>query len=192
MINIGLVYFTNTDVTGTLVKAAAGRIESSGAQCTVFKITGKDIVDGRFTHPHIMTQLHDCQGIVFASPTYMGGVAAQFKAFADATSDFWQAQTWAGKLAAGITSGSALNGDQSATLGYLATLASQHGMIWIGLDTPYSLESGSTQKTVGINRLGCHLGVTAHSPDGKVAPDDIKSAEYLADRVVAITRQFTR
>jgi len=37
--------------------------------------------------------------MAFGSPTYMGGPAAQFKAFADATGDRWAARTWANKVA---------------------------------------------------------------------------------------------
>jgi NAD(P)H dehydrogenase (quinone) len=65
----------------------------------------------------------------------MGGVSAQFKAFADATSELWCQQEWAGKIAAGFTCGSAMNGDQTSTLQYLVTLANQQGMLWVGLDS---------------------------------------------------------
>ncbi len=69
------------------------------------------------------------------SPTYMGGAAAQFKAFIDATSDEWSKQRWANKIAAGFTCGSSLNGDQTACLQAMNTLASLQGMLWVGLDT---------------------------------------------------------
>ena len=58
-----------------------------------------------------------------------------------------EAQEWAGKIAAGITSGTGLNGDQSSTLQYFSTLASQHGMYWIGIDTAYG------NKEQALNRL---------------------------------------
>lgn len=107
----------------------------------------------------------------------MGGVAAQFKAFADATSDFWERQEWAGKMAAGITSGTALNGDQSSTLQYFSILASQHGMYWVGIDSVHRRDGD------GLNRLGCQLGVVAQSDGNTINPTDIKTARYLGVRV---------
>ncbi len=184
MPTIGLVYFTNTDVTGSLMQAAYHEFERQGFELVCHKIAGKEIVEGRFINTALMTELHRCDAIIFGSPTYMGGVAAQFKAFADATSDFWREQRWAGKIAAGITSGTGLNGDQSSTLQYLATLASQHSMLWMGLDTPYSEDSHAP------NRLGCQLGVTAHSPDGQIHPADINSAVQLSRRLITTVQKY--
>ena len=178
LIKIALVYFTNTDVTGGLMKAACSEIEKEGIEFISHQILGKEIIEGRFINEDLMNSIHSCDAIIFGSPTYMGNVAAQFKAFADATSDFWSSQKWAGKVAAGVTSGTGLNGDQTSTLQYFGTLASQHGMIWVGLDAPFS----DSQK--GVNRLGCQLGVTSHSLDGSVHETDIKSSKYLARRVL--------
>jgi len=114
----------------------------------------------------------------------MGGVSAQFKAFADATSDFWSDQLWAGKLAAGVTSGTGLNGDHSSTLSYLQLLSSQHGMLWVSLDSPFHNEEK------GVNRLGCQLGVTAQTLTEEVNLDDLKTAAYLANLVYAYAKKF--
>ena len=186
MLTIALIYFSNTDVTGQLVQAAHDEIKSDDIKCIVHPILGKEIIEGRFINQQLMNSLHQCDAIIFASPTYMGNVTAQFKAFADATSDFWSSQGWADKVAAGITSGTGLNGDQTSTLQYFSTLASQHGMIWVGLDAPYNEQENS------INRLGCQLGVIACSPNGDVHPADIDSAKYLARRVVKITKKLAK
>jgi len=172
---VGIVYFSKTDVTGDLVKAAASEIKNNGLNVFEYKIQGSEIIEGRFENNKVFDELFLCDAIIFASPTYMGGVAAQFKAFADATSDFWESQQWSTKIAAGITSGSALNGDQSSTLQYFSILASQHGMCWIGLD--------SINTNGSLNRLGCQLGVVAHSYDGTVHQSDLNTAKYLGSRV---------
>lgn len=182
---IGFVYFTNTDVTGQLVQAACHEIEKLDIEYISHQISGKEIIDGRFINDALMESLKNCDAIIFGSPTYMGSVSAQFKSFADATSDFWSEQAWAGKIAAGITSGTGLNGDQASTLQYFSILASQHGMIWVGLDAPFN----DTKKSV--NRLGCHLGVTACSTDGSMNSIDLESAKYLALRVAKMTKKFT-
>ncbi|XUJ34422.1 flavodoxin family protein [Bradyrhizobium japonicum] len=57
----------------------------------------------------------------------MGGPAAQFKAFADASSYRWSQQRWADKIAAGFTTGACAGGDQLHTLTYFTILAAQHG-----------------------------------------------------------------
>jgi NAD(P)H dehydrogenase (quinone) len=177
---VSIVFFSNTDVTAKLVQSAADEFRQKKIETFVYSIQGSDIVDGRFKNIDMFKDLHESEAIIFASPTYMGGVAAQFKAFADATSDFWLEQKWAGKYAAGITCGSAPNGDQSSTLQYLATLASQHGMFWVGIDVAHN-NSDPT-----INRLGSQLGVIAHSENGEVSAMDSNTARYLASRITKI------
>ncbi|WP_232011601.1 flavodoxin family protein [Moritella yayanosii] len=111
-----------------------------------------------------------------------GGGSAQFKAFADATSERWDSQQWRNKFAGGFTVGSCLNGDQANTVQYMATLASQHGMLWIGLDIAGGYNS------VGLNRLGCQLGVVGHNPEGEVHRSDLDTAKYLGRRIAMITK----
>ncbi len=186
MARVAVVYFSKTDVTQALVKAAVAELEELGLHCFVHLIKGEEIVEGRFVKTDILTELSAADAIIFASPTYMGGAAAQFKAFADVTGGLWSEQAWAGKIAAGITCGSAPNGDQSGTLQYFITLANQHGMYWVGLD------AACGQKDHGVNRLGCQLGVVAHSLAGRVDPVDLASARHLGRRVGALVQRLHR
>ncbi|WP_315983962.1 flavodoxin family protein [Aliamphritea spongicola] len=134
---VAVVYFSQTGVTAKLAGAVMEGLGShDNIHVTEHRINGTEIFEGRFRNQPLLDELNGCDGIIFGSPTYMGSVAAQFKAFADATSDQWCEQLWAGKLAAGFTCGSGLNGDQAATLQYMATLANQQGMLWMGLDLP--------------------------------------------------------
>ncbi|MCG3862620.1 MULTISPECIES: flavodoxin family protein [unclassified Photobacterium] len=174
---IAIVYFSQTDVTGALVDACCHELELEPVEMITHKITGSEIVEGRFVNHDLMAKLQCCQAIIFASPTYMGSVSAQFKAFADATSDIWCDQKLAGKIAAGITSGGSPNGDQTETLRYFQILASQHGMIWVGIDKT------SNYSSLGVNRLGCQTGVVATSEGGKPYANDIATAKYLARRI---------
>ncbi len=185
MSKIAIIYFTKTDITGQLARAIAAGIEKHGkVDVLSHRIQGQEIIDGRFINPKLMDELTKCDAIIFGSPTYMGGVAAQFKAFADASSDAWCEQAWANKVAAGFTSGGALNGDQSCTLQDFQTLANQHGMIWLGLDKI----TGSGEQ--GLNRLGTQVGVVSQAIDGEVHPSDIATAEYLGKRVVKLVTQL--
>lgn len=185
MINIAVVYFTKTDVTGALAQSLVAGLNSvHDVNIITHKIQGHEIVEGRFVNHDIFTDLKDCDAIIFGTPTYMGGPSAQFKTFADATSDLWCEQEWSGKIAAGFTCGSAMNGDQTGTLQYFVTLANQHGMFWVGLDCAHGY------KDHGVNRLGCQLGVVAHSPDGEVHSSDLATAKYLGQRVAEQARRL--
>ncbi len=184
MTEIGIVYFTHSDITGKLVAAAKAEMENVGVDVVLHQIVGHEIVEGRFVNHELFDQLKNCRAIIFASPTYMGSASAQFKAFADATSELWAEQKWAGKIAAGITSGTGLNGDQSSTLQYFITLASQHGMLWVGLDTAHGHQNH------GVNRLGSQLGVVAQTTDSSANRVDLLTAAYLGQRVARFAKRL--
>lgn len=67
---------------------------------------------------------------------------------------------------------------------YLLTLASQHGMIWGGLDSAH----GFADK--GINRLGTQLGVVSRAEDGKLHEVDAATAHYLGHRVAHLVKRL--
>ncbi|MDG2774915.1 flavodoxin family protein [Vibrio parahaemolyticus] len=192
MSKIAIIYFSKTDVTGQLARAIAAGVEQQGikqqGECEIHshRIEGSEIIEGRFVNPHLMDELAECDAIIFGSPTYMGGVAAQFKAFADASSESWYHQKWANKVAAGFTSGGALNGDQSCTLQYLQTFAYQHGMMWVGLDK--IINSGEQN----LNRYGVQGGIVAQGgADGQLHASDVATAEYLGKRVAMLVDKFS-
>ena len=74
-------------------------------------------------------ELDGADAIIFGSPTYMGGVSAEFAKFKDWTSKRWMEGAWRNKLAAGFTASASWNGDKHNTLYQLLTLALQHGMV---------------------------------------------------------------
>ncbi len=192
MSKIAIIYFSKTDVTGQLARAIAAGVEQQGikqqGECEILshRIEGSEIIEGRFVKPNLMDELAECDAIIFGSPTYMGGVAAQFKAFADASSESWYHQKWANKVAAGFTSGGALNGDQSCTLQYLQTFAYQHGMMWVGLD---KISNSGEQN---LNRYGVQGGIVAQGgEDGQLHASDVATAEYLGKRVAALVSKLS-
>ncbi len=192
MSKIAIIYFSKTDVTGQLARAIVAGVEQQGikqqGECEIFshRIEGSEIIEGRFVNPNLMDELAECDAIIFGSPTYMGGVAAQFKAFVDASSESWYNQKWANKVAAGFTSGGALNGDQSCTLQYLQTFAYQHGMMWVGLD---KISNSGEQN---LNRYGVQGGIVAQGgEDGQLHASDVATAEYLGKRVAMLVDKFS-
>ncbi|MDF4897772.1 flavodoxin family protein [Vibrio parahaemolyticus] len=192
MSKIAIIYFSKTDVTGQLARAIAAGLEQQDikqqGECEILshRIEDSEIIEGRFVNPNLMDELAECDAIILGSPTYMGGVAAQFKAFADASSESWYHQKWANKVAAGFTSGGALNGDQSCTLQYLQTFAYQHGMMWVGLD---KISNSGEQN---LNRYGVQGGIVAQGgADGQLHASDVSTAEYLGKRVAMLVDKFS-
>lgn len=171
-----IIYFSATGTTARLADAMQeGAAKIANVQCC--RIVGDDIVSGRFQNDGILTIADAADGIIFGSPTYMGGPAAQFKAFADATSDRWNEQRWANKVAAGFTTGLCANGDQSQTLAYFTILAAQHGMLWCNLDIPGGQDKG------GRNRLGSQVGLVTQAEGGSLPDSDVETARYLGTRL---------
>lgn len=182
---LAVVFHSASGTTRQLAQAvAAGAAEVAGVDVVMAEIVGADIVQGRFRNSALLQQLSSVDAIVFGSPTYMGCVSAQFKAFADATGELWAEQAWANKLAAGFTIGANLSGDQLSTLQYLQVFAGQHGMLWAGLDLPGGYDAEQR------NRLGAQSGLIAQSADGKVHETDLRTACYLGQRVVGLLQQF--
>ncbi len=181
--SILILYHSATGSTEQLAKAIyTGVSEIDSAALIALK--GDDIIAGRYVNESVLLQVDTAKAIIFGSPTYMGGVSAQFKAFADATSERWCEQRWANKIAAGFTIGANLNGDQLSTMSYLSIFAAQHGMLWCGLD----LAGGYDAE--GRNRLGCQLGLSAHSSDGHIHDADQQTAFYLGQRVAKLAQRF--
>ncbi|MEO0561688.1 MAG: flavodoxin family protein, partial [Chloroflexota bacterium] len=137
--------------------------------------------------------LNEADAIVFGSPTYMGMVSGPFKCFADATAPMWFQMSWKDKIAGGFTSSGYASGDKVMTLHYMATLAAQLRMIWVG---PAAPPSNITQDGQDIDRWGYYIGVGAI---GSMQPEldlpdagDLKTATYYGVRLATVTKQWSQ
>jgi NAD(P)H dehydrogenase (quinone) len=190
MTEIAIVYFSGTGHTHLMAEAIGkGASQIGGTNVELLRITGDRIVEGRWKDDEMLAKLRTADAIVFGSPTYMGGVAAQFKAFVDAASAVWFEQGWKDKIAGGFTHSSSPSGDKQGTLLYLAINALQHSMVWVGVDDmPY--------RTPGINRLGSFMGVMGQSAiDMSGAPatlddGDRSTAEHYGQRIATAVKQW--
>jgi multimeric flavodoxin WrbA len=140
--------------------------------------------------------LDKADAIIFGAPTYMGAASAQFKAFADASSKRWFTHAWKDKIAGGFTNSGSQFGDKGNTMVEFATLAAQHGMIWVSLGLMPG-NNNSKGSVNDLNRLGGALGAYAQSnvdQGGDVAPieSDRATAEHLGKRVAEIAVTFKR
>ncbi len=180
---IAVVYHTVTGTTGQLANSISDGINSiSNVEAIEFRILGSDITEGRFLNEQALEIVTNANGAIFGSPTLMGCVSSQFKAFADASSDLWVDMKWAGTVAAGFTIGSNLSGDQLNSIQYLQIFASQHGMLWTSIDIP----GGHDQQN--RNRLGAQSGLIAHTNDSRVCSADLETARYLGARVARFAK----
>lgn len=178
---VAVVYHSTTGTTKQLAEAITEGANSVGrVRATAFPIVGKDIQEGRFINTALLEEISHAQAVIMGSPTYMGGVSAQFKAFADATSPLWAERAWVNKIAAGFTIGANYSGDQLNSIQYLQTMASQHGMLWASLDIGSSAKQGIT------NRLGAQGGLIARTTDSTVHDDDLGAARYMGERVARL------
>ena len=191
MKTVSVVYFSGSGHTQLMAESVAkGAEQVDGTTVQVLRITGEQITQGRWKDEAILEQLNQSDAIVFGSPTYMGGVSAQLKAFIDAASAIWFQQGWKDKIAGGFTHSGSPSGDKQGTLLYLVTNAMQHGMIWVGTG-----EIGMQEN--GVNRLGSYLGPMGSTPPDfsgalpQVDPGDLLTAERYGTRSAEAAKKTT-
>jgi len=181
---VSIIYFSGAGHTAALAEAVEkGASSVKGIKTNLISINAGDIVKGRYKNDDVMTTLDASDAIIFGSPTYMGSVAAQFKAFADASVGSWFQQKWLDKLAAGFTVSGTPSGDKLSTLQYFQTLAMEHGMLWVSLGE-------MPMQSNGVNRLGSWSGAMAQANQEPVdiAPnkEDRLTGETLGKRVATL------
>ena len=181
---VKVVFFSGSGNTKALAEAVhAGAAKS--AESELMEVTGEMIENGRFKNDEFLEKLDKADAIIFGSPTYMGMVSGQMKCFFDGTSQRWFQGAWNSKFAAGFTTSLGLSGDKQSTLAYMATFAFQHGMIWIGCDTPNELFQGKSMEEA-TNRLNSNTGVMSQVNFGDEympTPGDLKTGGLLGERV---------
>src|ERR1700756_804301 len=178
MTNIAIVYHSGYGHTQAVAEAvAAGARDVAGAKVNLIPVAEAEAREA---------ELDAADAIIFGSPTYMGGVSADFAKFKDWTSKKWMARAWQDKLAAGFTVSASWGGDKQNTIYQLVTLAQQHGMIWVGLGLApgYNHSKGSPED---LNRTGASLGLMAqaHADKGNdgIGQSEFRTAEALGKRV---------
>lgn len=184
MTNLAIAYHSEAGHTHALAQHIAGGIAEVGARARLIEVAGMTDDD--------WSALHTADGIIFGTPTFMGGVSAKFKAFMDETSDFWDDRSyWGDKIAGGFTIGSRFSGDKLATLQSLSIFAAQHAMVWVGQSI------GGTRGIPGEERQpngdGSWLGLMAMaSPDKSelIFPADAETAHNFGIRLAEATRRW--
>ncbi|MDF3866366.1 flavodoxin family protein [Pseudomonas denitrificans (nom. rej.)] len=163
--------------------SASGRTEriaqtiASGARqvpgCEVHLLKAQELIE----QPQALLAYH---GMIFGSPTYLGGVSAPLKALMDATGPLWRQQKLRGRLAAGFTVSALPAGDKQSTLISLFTFCMQHGMLWAGNPILPEQHLGVPVEEAA-NRLGSWSGLMAQADKTATdfCPGDLKTARLF-------------
>ena len=185
MKKIAVVYHSGYGHTKVIAEAVAQGVEESNAKVHLISV---DDIDNHWD------DLAEASAIIFGSPTYMGSVSADFKAFMDKSSKVWAEQGWKDKLAAGFTNSGSQSGDKLNTLIQMSVFAAQHSMLWVSLGLMPGNNS-STGSPQDLNRIGSYLGAMAQSNTDQgadVAPpsSDKETAKALGRRVAEMAARF--
>ena len=174
MTNIAVVYHSGYGHTRAVAEAVAEGVQAvSGAKVKLIQVGEAEAHE---------PELDAADAIIFGSPTYMGGVSADFAKFKDWTSRKWMARAWQDKLAAGFTVSASWGGDKQNTIYQLLTLAQQHGMVWVGLGLAPG-NNHSKGSVDDLNRTGASLGVMAQA-NADQGNEGIGQSEFATARAL--------
>lgn len=175
---VSIVYHSGTGHTAEMARAVADGLRSAGGVAVAMhRIVDQDFNGSRWSNEEVLRQLDESDAIIFGSPTYMGSVSAQLKAFMDATSSRCPARRWVDKIAAGFTVSAHASGDKLNMLVTCSVFAMQHGMLWVGV------ADGSS--------LGIFYGAAGRATNEPVSEmpsaEDKSTGEHLGRRVALLT-----
>lgn len=184
---IAIIHHSGSGHTTELARAVAEGARSAGVRIYEHQIRDEDFKGGRWLNEEVLAELDEADAILFGSPTYMGGVSAQLKAFMDATSPRYLQRKWVDKIGAAFTVSGLPSGDKLNMLVTCATFAMQHGMIWVGVaESPVSGQ--------GHNRFGFFFGAGGYAlfePVEEAPPaEDRLTGELLGRRVANVAKRL--
>ena len=185
MSNVAVVFHSSYGHTKALAEAVAKGAEAvAGTRVNLIPVAEAEAREA---------ELDAADAIIFGSPTYMGGITADFAKFKDWTSKKWMARAWQDKLAAGFTVSASWGGDKQNTIYQLLTLAQQHGMVWVGLGLAPG-NNHSKGSTDDLNRTGASIGLMAqaHGDQGVegIGASEFRTAHLLGRRVAEAARRW--
>ena len=176
---IAIVFHSEAGHTRAQAEAVVSGAQQAGADTTILPVS--ELQSSREGPWEVIDQ---AGAVIFGGPTHMGSASKAFEGFAVASSWRWDQQVWKDKLAAGFTNGGNLSGDQTGALMRMATLAAQHGMIWVSLGLPPGTPAEPCNNPANLNRLGYFLGAGGQASSGCDLPAcDLATARALGHRI---------
>lgn len=133
-------------------------------------------------------QLVEADGFLFGFPSRFGVMAAQFKAFFDATNELWTTQALAGKPAGIFWSTGFHGGGQELTALTAVTQLAHHGMIFV----PLGYTFGSGMFEMNEVKGGSSYGAGTYAADGSRQPSELElqQAFHQGKYVAELTKKL--
>ncbi len=133
-------------------------------------------------------ELPEYDAIIFCVPTRFGNMAAQMRAFWDATGGLWVKAGLLGKVASIMTSSNTQHGGQESTILMSIPPLLHQGMIYVGL--PYTFQGQSRiDEITGCSPYGAS---TIAGPDGGRMPseNELDGARFQGRHVAGIAKKL--
>ncbi|CAN6453269.1 unnamed protein product [Victoria cruziana] len=115
-------------------------------------------------------ELADADALIFGFPTRFGMMAAQFKAFLDATGGLWRTQELAGKPAGIFFSTGSQGGGQETTALTAITQLVHHGMLYVPIGYTFGAGMFEMEEVKG----GSPYGAGTYAGDGSRQPSQLE------------------
>lgn len=133
-------------------------------------------------------QLADADGLLFGFPTRYGMMAAQFKAFLDATGGLWRTQQLAGKPAGLFYSTGSQGGGQETTALTAITQLVHHGMLYVPIGYTFGAGMFEMEQVKG----GSPYGSGTFAGDGSRQPSklELEQAFHQGKYLAGITKKL--
>ncbi|XP_009783879.1 putative NAD(P)H dehydrogenase (quinone) FQR1-like 3 [Nicotiana tabacum] len=133
-------------------------------------------------------QLVEADGFIFGFPSRFGVMAAQFKAFFDASSEIWATQALAGKPAGIFWSTGFHGGGQELSALTAITQLAHHGMIFVPLGYTFGKGMFEMDEVKG----GSCYGAGTYAADGSRQPTELEfqQAFHQGKYIAEITKRL--
>lgn len=133
--------------------------------------------------------LASAHAIIFGTPTRFGNMAAQMKAFLDATGQLWQQGALVGKVGSVFTSTATQHGGQESTILNFHTVLLHHGMVVVGL--PYAFQG---QMTLNEISGGSPYGASTIAGMGEreISENELAGARFQGKHVATIALKLAK
>lgn len=133
--------------------------------------------------------INEADGFAFGFPTRFGMMAAQFKAFFDATGGHWQTGALVGKPATMFTSVASQGSGLETTIMTALTQLVHHGMVFV----PPGYSFGAKMFDMSVPKGGSPWGAsTLAGPDGSRKPteDELEFAKHQGKHLAEVTKKL--
>lgn len=156
----------------------------------LLKQTGVEAASKIYEHIPVATvdDLAKADAVIFGTPTRFGNMAAQMRAFLDATGALWQKGSLVGKVGSVFTStGTQHGGHESTILGFHTTLL-HHGMVIVGL--PYTFQGQTIMSEItGSSPYGAGT-IAGGSGERMPSENELEAARFQGRHVAEIAAKL--